>query len=255
MPAVLRSLLGTGGRHFLAVTRSAILSYSAFGMMCRVTTSPGFVIGTPRNHPVCFCGSHARKTQQLVFSGSIQVEWLVAAPALAYTRRHSLGITLHLRRCFRGLLLQVLRVFLLRAAREDSQQQNCGKAPISEEVHFDQLLSAVLADYLSPARLAIIVGTGAVRRRFSRKIERRDPDEDALPAQRTVRFFRHRTGQACIVVSPLSCGCTKLVSSSNCLENLGGPIGAFVPAEPTSYLFGTANELSASGQNWTAWKS
>jgi hypothetical protein len=29
------------GRHFLAVTRSAILSYSVFGMMRRVTTSPG----------------------------------------------------------------------------------------------------------------------------------------------------------------------------------------------------------------------
>jgi len=29
------------GRHFLAVTRSAILSYSVFGMMRRVTSSPG----------------------------------------------------------------------------------------------------------------------------------------------------------------------------------------------------------------------
>ena len=165
----------------------------------------------------------------------------------------------NLRRCLRGLLLQVLRVFLLRAAREDSQQQNYENVPICEEVHFEQLLSAVLADYLGPVRLATLVGTGAVRRRDAYiEIERRDPDEDALPAQRTVRFFRHRTGQACIVVSPLSCGCTKLVISSDCFENLRGPIGAFGPAEPTSHLFEAAYEayeLSASGQNWTAWKS
>src|ERR1035438_4615224 len=68
------------------------------------------------------------------------------SPALAYPCRHSLGIALHLRRCLRGFLLQVLRVLLLSAARERSQQQNCGNVPISEEDHFDQLLSAVLDD-------------------------------------------------------------------------------------------------------------
>src|SRR5271157_410835 len=102
----------------------------------------GLVIGTPRNHPACFCRGHPRQTQQLLFCGTVQIEWLVATPALAYPCRHSLGIALHLRSCFGGLLLQVLRVLWLSAACERGQQQNCRNVPISEELHFAPLLSA-----------------------------------------------------------------------------------------------------------------
>ena len=65
----------------------------------------GFVIGTPCNHPVRFCRGYAPQAQQLLFCGSVQIEWLVAAPALPYPCRHSFRIVLYLRRCLRGFLL------------------------------------------------------------------------------------------------------------------------------------------------------
>ena len=65
----------------------------------------GFVVGTPYDHPVCFCRSHARQAQQLVFCSSVQIELLVAAPAFADPCHHSLGIAFHIRCCLRGLLL------------------------------------------------------------------------------------------------------------------------------------------------------
>src|ERR1700687_4761338 len=52
----------------------------------------GFVIGTPRNHSVCFCRSHARQAQQLVFCSSVQVEWLFAASSLLFPFPHPLGL-------------------------------------------------------------------------------------------------------------------------------------------------------------------
>src|ERR1017187_2097148 len=99
----------------------------------------GFLIGTPRNHSVGFCRSDARQAQQLLFCGSVQIEWLVTAPALSYPGRHSLGIAFHLRRCLRGFLLQVLGVLSLSAARERSQQQNCRNVPIGMKVHLHQV--------------------------------------------------------------------------------------------------------------------
>jgi len=93
------------------------------------------VIGTPRNHPVCFCCTHARQAQQLLSCSSVQIERLVAAPALANPCRHRLGIALHRRRCLRGFLLQILRVLLVSATRERSQQHHCTNVPISEEIH------------------------------------------------------------------------------------------------------------------------
>ena len=98
----------------------------------------GIVIGASRDYAIAFGLSHARQAQQLLFGGSIQIEWLVAAPALADSRRHSLSIALHFGRCLRGFLLQFLRVLWLSTACECGQQKNCGNVPISEEVHFDQ---------------------------------------------------------------------------------------------------------------------
>jgi hypothetical protein len=98
-----------------------------------------FAIRTPCHHSIGLCRSHARQGQQLLFSfvAVFKSSDLVAASALAYACRHRLGIALHFRRCLRALLLQVLRVLLLSATRERSQQQNCESVPIST-------LSAVL---------------------------------------------------------------------------------------------------------------
>jgi hypothetical protein len=49
---------------------------------------------------------------------------------------------------------------LLSAARERSQQQNRGNVPISEEVHIDQLLSAVLDDISALSGWPFLWGRG-----------------------------------------------------------------------------------------------
>jgi hypothetical protein len=53
---------------------------------------------------------------------------------------------------------------LLSATRERSQQQDYENVPISEEIHFDQLLSAVLADISGLSGRSLLVGTGASRK-------------------------------------------------------------------------------------------
>ena len=110
--------------------------------------------------------------------------------------------------------------------------------PISEKVHFDQLFSAVLADYLSPVWLAILVGMGPVRRcdAYTEKSSVATPTRMRYLRQRAVRVFSRRAEQACIVVSPPSRGCTKVLIPSDCFENLCGPIGAFVPVEANPAL-------------------
>src|ERR1019366_8838060 len=95
------------------------------------------LIRTPRNYPACFWRSHARQAQQLFFCGTVQIERLVASPAPAYPCRHRLSMAIYLRRCLRGFLFQFLRVLLLSAAGERSQQQNCRNVPVSEEGHSD----------------------------------------------------------------------------------------------------------------------
>src|SRR5882762_7362694 len=129
----------------------------------------GFAIRTPGNHPVCFRRSHAREAQQLMFCGSVQIERLIAVPALAYPFGHRFGIALHFRRCLCRFLLQILRVLSLCAARERGQQQNCGNVLISEEVHFGYLLSAVLDDFspLSGCPFPRGMGPSAIQSVFS----------------------------------------------------------------------------------------
>ena len=96
------------------------------------------VVGTACDNAIGLSLSHGGQTQQLLFCGKVQIEWLIAAPALAYTCRHRLRIALHFRRCLRGFFFQLLRVLWLSAARERGQEQYRGNAPMSGEVHFDQ---------------------------------------------------------------------------------------------------------------------
>ena len=93
----------------------------------------GMAIGTSGNQAVCFCRSHARQAQQILFCGRVQIEWLVVAPALAYPCRDRLGIVFDLGRCLRGFLFQLLLGRCLIAGRQPSQQQ---PAQWSATAHF-----------------------------------------------------------------------------------------------------------------------
>src|SRR6267378_838954 len=97
----------------------------------------GFVERTRRKHLIRFCLSHARQAQQLVFSGGVQIERLVAAPALADSFRHGFGVALYRLRGPRGLFFDVLRTLLLIAACDDAgQQQYDGSVTISGKFHW-----------------------------------------------------------------------------------------------------------------------
>src|ERR1700676_1926630 len=94
----------------------------------------GIVVGTACDNAIGLSLSHARQTQQLLFCGKVQIEWLIAAPALAYACRHRLRIALHFRRCLRGFFFQLLRVLWLRTHPERGPQRLRGNGPRSEEV-------------------------------------------------------------------------------------------------------------------------
>jgi len=127
----------------------------------------------------CFCRSHARQAQQLLSCSSVQIERLVAAPALANPCRHRLGIALHVRRCLRGFLLQILRVLLVSAARERSQQHNCTNVPISEEIHLINFFLLPWMIFQPPLVGHVLWERGpSADATLIEKIEHCDPDED-----------------------------------------------------------------------------
>jgi hypothetical protein len=124
---------------------------------------PRFVVGTFYDHPICFCRSYARQTQQLVFCSSVQIELLVAAPTFADPCRHSLGIALHIRCCLRGLLLWILQALLLSTTEHSKQQTNQNVA-----ISGDSILISSFPLYSLISQPCIETWTIANPRRMSR---------------------------------------------------------------------------------------